>query len=68
MINDNIKINNDKIYEEIIECIDLNPDILVFSEDELKNNIDNIEYILIVNDKLIEYYNNLYPDKKIIVY
>ena len=66
LINDNIKINNDKIYEEIIECIDLNPDILVFSEEELKNNIDNTEYILVINNKLLDYYTDIYKDKKII--
>lgn len=66
LINDNIKINNDKIYEEIIECIDLNPDILVFSEDELKDNIDNTEYILVINNKLLDYYTDIYKDKKII--
>ena len=66
LINDNIKINNDKIYEEIIECIDMNPDILVFSEDELKDNIDNTDYILVINNKLLDYYTDIYKDKKII--
>jgi hypothetical protein len=65
LINDNIKINNDKIYEEIIECIDLNPDILVFSEDEIKNNIDNTEYILVITDYYY-YYTDIYKNKKII--
>jgi hypothetical protein len=44
----------------------LNPDILLFSEEEINENLDVIEYILITDKKLIEIVKDKYPNKKII--
>ncbi len=61
------KSNEEKIYQNIIEYINLNPDILLFTENEINEHIDHIEHILIVDNKLKEHISKLYPDKNIII-
>lgn len=63
MINSNNKLNNDKIYTDIIKYIDTNPDMLLFSENDILENINNIEYILIINNDID---SDKFIDKKII--
>lgn len=67
LISIDINSNKEKIYEQIIECIDLQPDILLFSEDEIQKNIQQIEYILVIDNKMIKNITNQYIDKNIII-
>jgi hypothetical protein len=66
LINSENTSQNDLILEDFITNLDLNPDILLFSEEEINENLDVIEYILITDKKLIEIVKDKYPNKKII--
>ena len=61
------KLNNDdvdKITTQIIKYIDTEPEYLLFSFDEITYQLDNIEYILVVSDKLNNI-DDLLPNKTI---
>jgi hypothetical protein len=60
------KINNDdinQILQQIVEYIDIQPDYLLFSLDEIIVNILNIEYILVIS-KNIKQITDLFPTTK----
>jgi hypothetical protein len=61
------KLNEEKIYENIIEHIDIDPDILLFTENEINENINHIEHIIIIDKKIKEHISELYPNKYIIM-
>jgi len=46
--------NDDDRNQDIIELINRDPDYLLFSQDEIITNLDNLEYILIIQPDLIE--------------
>lgn len=61
------KSYEESIYVNIIDLIELNPDILLFTDLEIESNIDNVEYIVItkINNKF-EVEKDKYKNKKII--
>lgn len=61
--------NEDK-FNYIVECIDINPDILAFSENEIDESINNIEYIVIIDkidSKILNDIKNKYINKNIYI-
>jgi hypothetical protein len=58
LINSENSFQNDIIIQQIITHLELNPDILLFTEEEINENSDNIEYILIIDKNLINKYSN----------
>jgi len=65
IIDKNNKLNNDDKFTHIIECIDMNPDILVFTEEEIDNSIENIEYIIVVKSNIMNDIKKKYPNKDV---
>jgi len=50
LVMNNIEDNSSEaIIEEISLLLDMQPDLLLFSLDEVKNNIKNVEYILVIS-------------------
>lgn len=55
LIMNNIEDNsNEFIIEEISLLLDTQPDILLFSLDEVKNNINNVEYVLVITSNEVK--------------
>ena len=47
----NPMFKDDKKINEIVELLDTDVDYLLFSDDEIKNNFDNVEYIVSIKSK-----------------
>jgi cellobiose-specific phosphotransferase system component IIB len=60
------KVSHDdvnKITDQIITYLDTDPDYLLFSIDEIKKQIKDVEYVLLVDNKLKEM-EHVYPEVK----
>lgn len=58
IIQSNLKLSNDDTYQKIIDCLNKNPDLLLFSENEIDSNLNEIEFILIIKNELRDKYKN----------